>query len=130
MTQAAIRRLWMASIAALAALISVTSLLPPPMLPTNPGPDKLQHFAAYFLLALMASGIVPPDRLARAMLRCFVFGLVLEGVQGLVTEHRVAEWTDIAANGAGVAAAWLIASGGRAGWGLRIAQKLGGNRSP
>ncbi len=55
------------------------------------------------------------------MLKCFLLGATLELAQALLTDNRVADLADLAANAAGILAAWLIAGQGRAGWGLRAA---------
>jgi VanZ family protein len=90
--------------------------------------DKAWHFMAYLALALASSAITTPERLWRTMLRCFLLGAALELAQAAFTTARSPEWTDLAANSAGIAAAWLIASHGRAGWGLRAGAWLAGRR--
>ena len=107
-----------------AGVIIVASLAPLPVMPDASDTDKLGHFAAYFLLALLASGIVSPDRLPLAMLRCFLLGVGLEVLQAIATEYRLAEWKDLLANSAGILLAWLIAADGRAGWGPRAAARV------
>ena len=82
--------------------------------------DKAWHFLAYLLLALAGSAIATPERLWWTMLRCFLLGAALELAQGAFTAARSPEWADLAANTAGVSVAWLIAGGGRAGWGMRV----------
>jgi VanZ family protein len=124
LTRSRFRHLWIAAIGVLVAAIVALSLNPIPVLPAEPGSDKIGHFLAYFALALLASGIVAPERLGRAMLRCFLLGVVLEIAQALMTELRMAEWADLLANSAGIGMAWLIAGGGRAGWGPRFAARI------
>lgn len=124
MTESRFRHLWIAAIVVVAGLIVAASLTPVPALPIDTGADKIGHYFAYLVLALLASGIVVPDRLWRAMLRCFFLGLALEAAQAFMTDHRVAEWADLLANAAGILTAWLIAAGGRAGWGPRAAAWL------
>lgn len=128
MTESGFRRLWIAAILAVACVIVLMSLVPHPVLPTQGGSDKLGHYLAYLVLALMASGIVSARRLPLAMLRCFLLGLALEAAQALVTENRVAEWADLLANAAGVATAWIISAGGRSGWAPRVAARILGHR--
>jgi hypothetical protein len=124
LTESRFRHLWIAAILLFAAAIVFLSLVPVPVLPDATGSDKLGHYFAYLALALLGSGIVARDRLWLAMLRCFLLGLGLEVAQAAMTEQRVAEWADLAANGAGIATAWLIAGQGRAGWGPRAAAWL------
>lgn len=130
MTESRFRRLWIAAILVVAAIIVVSSLSPLAVLPDETGTDKLGHYLAYLVLAMLASGIVAPRRLPVAMLRCFLLGVALEAAQAVMTDHRVAEWADLLANAAGVATAWLIAGGGRAGWAPRVAARLIREREP
>ena len=115
-----LRRAWQAAIVLLAAAIVAGGLLPLPKLATPGGFDKLEHFAAYCALALLGSGIVPPERLWMVMARAFALGLAVEALQALVTTTRTGEWMDVLANGAGVLVAWAIAGGGRAGWARHV----------
>jgi VanZ family protein len=125
LSEALLRRLWIGAIIVLAAGIAVASLAPPTVLPGGIFSDKTAHYLAYFALALLGSGITPPARLWRTMLRCFLLGVSLELAQAWLTDYRMTEWADLAANAAGIATAWLIAGQGRAGWGLRAAARLG-----
>ncbi|MEX0735304.1 MAG: VanZ family protein [Steroidobacteraceae bacterium] len=130
MTESRFRHLWIAAIVVVVAVIAVASLAPLPALAIETGSDKFGHYIAYLVLALLASGIVAPERLWQAMLRCFLLGLGLEAAQAFLTDHRVAEWADLLANVAGILTAWLIAGSGRAGWGPRAAAWLIRGREP
>lgn len=116
----------MAGIVALAVFIAWSSLAATPPVSAPSLSDKLQHLAAYFALMLLASGIAAPGRLWVTALGCFLLGGSLEVAQGLLTETRTPEWGDLAANTAGILAAWAIAGGGRAGWGMRAIERLRG----
>lgn len=129
MTEAALRRLWIVAIAILVAVIVFTSLTPSPLLSDANISDKVGHYLAYLMLALMGSGIAAPERLWRTMLRCFLLGAALEVAQALLTSNRAAEWGDLLANVLGVLTAWVIAGSGRAGWGIRAAAWLDRRRS-
>ena len=129
MTPTTFRRLWIAAVLGLAAFIVYASLAPQPPVPTDVLSDKLEHYLAYLSLALLGSGIASPARLRFTLLRCFLLGAALEIAQALFTEHRMAEWGDLAANVAGILTAWLIAGQGRAGWGMRAAAWLQGKRA-
>ena len=129
MTPISFRRLWIAAVLGLAAFIVHASLSPQPPIPNEILPDKVGHYLAYLSLALLGSGITSPDRLRRTLLRCFLLGAALEIAQALFTEHRLAEWGDLAANVAGILTAWFIAGQGRAGWGLRAVAWLKGKRA-
>jgi VanZ family protein len=110
------RRLWIAMLTALVAVIVTGSLLPFEVPGLDNGGDKLGHAFSYFALALAGAGIVAPERLWVVALRCLLLGLVLEIAQGLWLESRHADWRDLAANAAGVLCAWLIVRNGRSGW--------------
>jgi VanZ family protein len=126
--ESVLRRLWIAAILALVAAIVAGSLAPQQPVAAERISDKLGHYLAYFALALAVSGISSPRRLWRDMLACFLLGALLEAAQAVLTEHRSAEWADLAANAAGVATAWLLAAHGRAGWGLRAGTWLARRR--
>lgn len=128
MSPATLRRAWIAAIVVLVVAIVAASLAPRMPVATPSVSDKVWHFLAYLGLALAGSGITPPERLWRTMLRCFLLGAGLELAQGALTDARSPEWADLAANSAGIAAAWLIAGQGRAGWGLRAGAWLAGRR--
>jgi VanZ family protein len=113
-------RAWKAAIALLATAIVLGSLLPMPETATPAGLDKLEHFFAYFALALLASGIATPARLRVVMARAFALGAAVEGLQAFVTTTRSADWADLLANALGVLAAWALAGGGRAGWARHV----------
>lgn len=124
MNASKLRRLWIAAILLLVVAIVVGSLSSRPVVPNESFSDKTAHFLAYFSLALLGSGIATAAGLWRTMLRCFLLGVTLEIAQALLTDHRVADLHDLAANAAGILAAWLISAQGRAGWGLRAAAWL------
>lgn len=116
----AFRRAWQGLILLLVLAITAGSLLPTPSVTVAPGVDKLEHFLGYLALALLGSGIVARERLWIVMARCFAFGAVIELLQALLTSNRMADWTDIVANGLGVSAAWVVAGGDRAGWARHV----------
>jgi VanZ family protein len=124
LTEIALRRLWTGTVLALVAFIIWSSLSPQPFVPIENLSDKAEHFLAYLSLGLLGSGIATPRGLRIAMLRCFLLGAALEIAQGLLTEHRHAEWGDLAANTAGILTAWLITGWGRAGWAYRVLARL------
>jgi VanZ family protein len=97
---AACRALW---ILAMLGVI-VGSLIPLDLPESMPLPgDKLQHLAAYALLALLAMLSYRPLRWALAAAVAMVaLGIAIELVQYLLP-WRLFEWLDILANTAGVA---------------------------
>jgi VanZ family protein len=129
LSEETLRRLWIAAIVALVAAIVAGSLSPRPVIAPETLSDKSGHFLAYFSLALLGSGIAKPARPWRVMLRCLLLGAALEIAQAILTDHRTADWMDLLANSGGIAAAWLVAAQGRAGWGLRAAAWLSQRRS-
>lgn len=114
------RRLWLALIALAVATIVVGSLLPDAGPPAGAGLDKILHFLAYLSLTALGAGIVDAARVWRVAMRCLLLGVLLEGAQAWFTETRDADWGDLLANAAGVAAAWLLAGGARAGWARHV----------
>lgn len=125
MSEAVLRRIWIATIVVLVVAIVTGSLAPQQVVPVESFSDKLGHYLAYLTLALAMSGISTSQRLWQAMLGCFLLGAMLELAQASLTAQRSAEWGDLAANTAGIATAWLISGQGRAGWGLRAGAWLG-----
>ncbi len=119
MSEAVLRRIWIATIVVLVAAIVIGSLTPQQVIPVESFSDKIGHYLAYLTLALAVSGISTPQRLWQAMLGCFLLGASLEVAQAALTAHRSAEWGDLSANTAGIATAWVISAQGRAGWVLR-----------
>lgn len=116
------RRLWRGVLWLAVLAIVAASLMPDAIGEAAGGIDKLGHFTAYLLLALLGSAVVTADEVRRVMLRTFLLGLALEAGQALLTTTRSAEWTDIAANTAGVLVAWWLVHGGLAGWAERAEQ--------
>ncbi len=109
------RRAWIGSIWLLVLVIVVASLMPS----AGPAPvigfDKIEHFVAYFMLAVLGSAIVPTGKLPWVMAGAMSLGLALEVMQAFVTETRVASWADVLANATGISTAWWIIHR-RAGW--------------
>jgi VanZ family protein len=82
--------------------------------------DKVQHFAAYFVLTLWFTGLYPRDRLLFVVLGFFCLGGLIELLQGLLTETRQMDVIDVAANSLGIAAATVVAALGLSSWALRL----------
>lgn len=100
------------------ALIAWLSLIPSPPKIETPllSWDKLQHggaYALFTLLGFLALADTIPDRRRRARTAVFLtllFGGLLEAAQGLFTATRTAEATDLLADAAGAALAYLAVS--------------------
>lgn len=69
--------------------------------------DKVQHFVAYFALALLAFAAWG-RRSLRVGLAVLTFGLLIEVLQGLEHVGRSASALDGLADAGGVALAWLL----------------------
>ena len=93
-----------------AILVTWGELTPKP--PQLEGPflwDKLDHFTAYFGLALLATlGWGLKRSLVWVFLAVLAMGAGLEGLQALV--GRDAEWGDMLANGLGALAGMILAA--------------------
>jgi len=104
-------RLWAALWASAVLAVVVVCLVPPPPLPPLPeNSDKLEHFAAYFLLA---AGAVQLFRRGRVLLAVGValvaMGVCIEFAQGALTETRSADPFDALANTVGVSVGLMTA---------------------
>ncbi|MDA8627052.1 VanZ family protein [Pseudomonadales bacterium] len=70
--------------------------------------DKLNHLAAFFVLALLTEYAFPSATISALKLAPLLgFGLLIEVLQYWVG-YRYFEWLDVAADGAGIAAFWLV----------------------
>jgi len=99
---------WLVVVAAALGVVAA-SLVSPSSLPSPArlGSDKLQHTAAYFVLALVSLYATETDNYKVAVV-VFALGVCVELAQSFVP-HRTASAADIAANGFGVAAAVVVA---------------------
>ena len=75
--------------------------------------DKTYHLIAYFLL--MLSWLYAffkkekfQEHVKYIILACFIFGIIIEILQGVITSYRTASYLDIIANTAGVLLAVVI----------------------
>jgi VanZ family protein len=89
-----------------------------PLVPGNV--DKLQHFTAYFGLALWFAGLFVRSRYWLVAGALLLLGGSLEVLQELVAVRRSAEWADMAANTAGVLAGLALGHVGVHGWASRV----------
>ena len=102
-----IRRTWML-IGWLGIVLALVFSLGPPALPENSGhTDKFVHLAGYGLLMFWWAQLIVRRRW-RLALWVVLFGLVLEGLQGLVP-NRLPDAGDALANTTGVLLGWLAA---------------------
>ena len=97
-------RLWLGLWALAIAVVIAVCLMPPPPLPPLPdNSDKLEHLLAYFLLAASAVQLFAARRaLLSAALGLVALGIGIEFAQGLLTATRAADPIDALANTVGV----------------------------
>lgn len=97
---------WLALLVGLGAT-ALGCLLPMRLLPVLPN-DKLLHFAAFLVLALLAGRLAPPGTgRVLALAAVFAISWAIEIGQNFVPGRRFC-WRDLAANAAGVGCAALI----------------------
>ena len=79
--------------------------------------DKLAHFIAYFILMVVwFSFLFFSERLNKSLKQslwiaavvCFLYGILMEVLQALLTTYRSSEWYDVIANTTGTVFAVLI----------------------
>jgi hypothetical protein len=102
------------------ASVCVGSLLPLQQHTLILRDDKIVHALAYGTLMLWFSGLVTRRRrLATVAGLLFLLGFALDMLQSTVATRSFDPW-DIAANGAGILAAWMLAQLLLAGWCERV----------
>lgn len=109
----------------LALAIAVGSLLP-----SMPGPalkfsDKLQHFLAYVVLALVFAAAFSRRHWLGIAAGLFVFGALIELLQWWLPGQRSAEWGDLAANVGGIATGLVAALAVPHAWRAHLDRLLG-----
>lgn len=90
------------------SLLTLVSLLPGGDLPSISYNDKVAHFVAYLILAVLAAGLTKSPRVfAKICVALCIYGVLLELLQGL-SGLRHPETLDAIANGAGVLMGCLV----------------------
>jgi len=89
------------------ACVLALCLMPPAQHLPSTGWDKANHALAFAVLAVLGLAAYR-TRAARMLLGLLAFGALIELLQSL-TGYRAAEWLDLVADGAGVAAGWQLA---------------------
>ena len=79
------------------------------------GFDKWMHAVTFFVLTIWFAGQYRRNSYWRIALGLMAFGLVIEVCQRMVV-YRTADWFDVGANTAGIAAGLLVALAGVGGW--------------
>ena len=103
------RRVWIALSGVLLATVVFASLQPNlgPRVPANF--DKLEHLAAYVVLAVWFTGLVVRDRYWTVVVGLLALGASIEVLQGVMNIGRSAEWLDMFANTLGIGLGLVIA---------------------
>ena len=90
--------------------------------------DKWAHGIAFITLTIWFAGQYRPRSYWRIAVGLLAFGALIEACQGMVS-YRSAEWLDIAANAAGIAAGLAIALAGLGGWSLWVENRIAGSKA-
>lgn len=108
-----LRRLAVALLWLAVATAYVAAVLPQPEAPHLGYSDKLDHVAAFGLIAVLARLAYPRARISLVLLLLASFGVLIEASQAVPFIHRDAEWADwfadLFASAAGLLAAWPLA---------------------
>jgi hypothetical protein len=99
---------------------ALASLLPMQSLPVTGVSDKLEHAAAYMVLALWFAGVYPRSRYLLIALGLFALGVAIEWAQGAMHLGRQSDVRDVVANGTGIALGLTLALAGLGGWAQRL----------
>ena len=102
-------RTWMMGGCFLLLLATVVCLMPADDVPDTHVSDKLEHALGFVPLALWFGGISRRQRYLTVALALITFGGLIELAQGLIGWGRNADWLDLCADVAGVAAGLLLA---------------------
>ena len=114
-------RVWLAAGWLLVILACVGSIVPLRDLPSAPLPnDKVQHIAAYALLALWFAGIYPRSRYVVIGISLFLMGICIEWVQGAMHLGRQSDLRDVLANSFGIVVGLTLALIWLGGWAQRV----------
>lgn len=114
-------RVWLAVGWLLVILAFIGSIVPLRDLPKAPLPsDKVQHVAAYALLALWFAGIYPRSRYLVIGIGLFVMGIFIEWAQGAMQLGRQSDLRDVVANSIGIVAGLTLALIWLGGWAQRV----------
>jgi len=95
--------------------VTVTSLMPAPLLPDTGASDKVMHALTYAVLTLWFCGAYRHRGAVSTGLALFGFGALLEILQG-ATATRTPEPADLLANSLGILAGMALALAGLNRW--------------
>jgi VanZ family protein len=86
--------------------------------------DKLGHFLAYMGLMLWFGGLYRREYYPLVAQYLFLLGMLMELAQGSLP-HRSADFGDLMANSAGMAAGWSLAVAGLGNWCVWVERRIG-----
>jgi VanZ family protein len=89
--------------------------------------DKIEHAAAYVLLAVWFTGLVTPPRYWRVVLALATFGLTIEFLQAAMPFGRQGDPRDVLANVTGIGIGLALARWVTGGWALKAEAWLNRN---
>jgi VanZ family protein len=113
-------RLWLASGWIMVVVAVIASIMPLTQMPKVGVSDKVEHVAAYAVLALWFAGIYPKSRYPLIGVALLVMGIVIEGLQGAMNLGRQADMRDVYANSLGIVSGLLLALIWLGGWAQRV----------
>jgi VanZ family protein len=117
---------WLSGVAALVLVVAYLCLRPSAGGEQwFPNADKLHHAAAFFALAGLLLALVERRHYAAVCAGLLAFGGAIEIAQYLMPYGRSAEWMDLAADGVGIVAGWLVSAPFRESWLQRTERGLG-----
>jgi hypothetical protein len=102
---------WLCTTAALAGLawgliaVVVASVAPPQFVPRVFFSYHVEHFAAFYLIAVLAAAGLPTIRLYQISFALILMAVILATVRLVIPRHQLADAEDLAADLAGVGAA-------------------------
>lgn len=112
---------WRRASALLVAVIVVATLMPQAQVPvTAEDVDKVEHLAAYVLLAVWFTGLVPRREYWKVAAGLASLGIVLEFLQQAMALGRSGDALDVVANVLGLAIGVGLAFWWTGGWALRF----------
>jgi VanZ family protein len=118
---------WISASLLLLVLVVWGSLMPGSDVPGPPDIDKLEHVAAYALLTVWFTGLVPRNRYAAIAVALAGLGVLMEFLQQVMQLGRQADALDFAANVLGIGAGIAIAAWRTGGWAPRVEAWLSRN---